>query len=144
MVSEVSRRDLIAALGAAGLLAACSGSSDSSMPTMADPASAAAVAKAQALAHGEMDRWAAVVGTVFAASGFRLTLAGVRALASEGARPAGLRAGAFLAVFDVQGGGTMPGDLIYTLSSPGIGPLDIFLEAAPSPEFPNRMTAVFN
>ena len=144
MESEVSRRDLIAAMAAAGFVAACSGSSDSSMSTMADPAAAAAAAKAQALASGEMDRWAALVGIVFTASGFRLTLAGVRALASEGARPAGLRAAAFLAVFDVQGGGNMPGDVIHTLSAPGIGPLDVFLEAAATSEFPGRMHAVFN
>ena len=145
MDSEVSRRDLIAAMAAAGLVAACSGSSSSPSATMADPAAAAAAAKGQALAHGEMDRWAALVGTTFTATGFRLIVAGVQALPSLGARPADVtRAAAFVALFDVTAGGAMPGDLIYAMSAPGIGPLDVFLSAAPTPEFPARMLAVFN
>lgn len=95
------------------------------------------------LADAEQSEWAAQVGSTFAAEGgFRLRLAGVRPLASPGVRPAGVgRERAFVAVFDLLGGATMPGDLIYTMSHGEYAALPVFLSAA---EDPRRMLAVFN
>ena len=104
-----------------------------------------ATAQGRALAHGEMARWSRVVGTEFRAAGFRLKLAGVRPLTSLGARPPTVtRHRAFVAVFDVLGGQAMAGDLIYAMSAPGYGSLDVFLTSAATTEFPYRMQAVFN
>ena len=106
---------------------------------------AAARAQGQALATGEMDRWSEKVGTEFTAAGFRVKLAGVQPLQSTGDRPANVsRDSAFRVVFDVLAGGQMPGDIIYSMAAPGVGPLDIFISRVGTPEFPNRMDAVFN
>ena len=140
--ASLSRRHVLAGM-AAGLVSACS--SSSSAPDAAPEAATKAAAAGQALAHGEMDRWSGYVGTRFEASGFQLRLSGVRPLASEGARPANVsRSSAFLAVFDVDGGRPMPGNLIHALRAQGVGPLDVFLADAATPEFPGRMHAVFN
>jgi hypothetical protein len=95
------------------------------------------------LADAERDEWAAQVGSNFAAEGgYRLKLAGVRPLRSEGARPSSVsRQSAFVAVFDVLDGRTMAGDLIYTLRHSQYGRLPIFLTVS---EHPGRMLAVFN
>lgn len=92
-----------------------------------------------------MADWTRLVGSVFEGAGFRLRLAGLRPLGSEGARPANVaRAGAFLLAFDTLGAATMPGDLIYALSTTGAGPLDVFLVNVSTAEAPGRMHAVFN
>ena len=95
------------------------------------------------LAHAEQGEWTAQVGSEFAiGGGFRLRLAGVRPLPSAGARPSGVaRERAFVAVFDVLGGMTMPGELIYSAAHPQYGSLPLFLTAAGDPR---RMLAVFN
>ena len=94
------------------------------------------------LAEAEQAEWAAQVGSVFTVEGgYRLRLAGVRPLPSPGARPAELRDRGFAAVFDVLGGATMAGDLIYTASHSQYGSLPLFLSATGSP---SRMVAVFN
>jgi hypothetical protein len=140
-VPSLNRRTVITGLCASGLVGACS----AARPTPPPTPQAKAAAQGQALATGEMDRWAAKVGTEFNAMGFRLTLAGVQPLQSTGVRPASVaRHGAFLVVFDVIAGGQMPGDLIYAMRAPGVGPLDIFIASAATSQFPNRMDAVFN
>ncbi len=98
------------------------------------------------LADGSYEEWLAQVGSVFAAGGgYGLRLAGVQPLASTGVRPRAVsRERAFLAVFDVTGGGSMAGDLIYTISHPQYGPLPIFLSASTNPNMRGRMLAVFN
>lgn len=96
------------------------------------------------LASASYEQWLAQVNTNFAvAGGSPLKLLGVEALNSTGQRPAGLRARAFALTFNVSGGGTMAGDLIYTISHPQYGALRIFLTAA-DPRTPTRMLAVFN
>ena len=133
---------MIAALGGAGLLAACSRTVE---PPERRQREQAAV-KARKLARGGISDWQALAGATFQATGgFALGLAGVRPLESGGSRPPDLgRASAFLALFDVLDGQDMPGDLIYAMSTAGVGPLDVFLSRAPTAEFPNRMHAVFN
>ena len=95
------------------------------------------------LASAEQAEWATQVGSDFAIEGgYRLRLAGVRSLNSEGRRPANVaRRRAFVAVFDVLGGMTMPGDLIYTARHAQYGALPLFLAAT---DDPRRMLAVFN
>jgi uncharacterized protein DUF6916 len=95
------------------------------------------------LATAGYDDWLAQVGSTFAGGVYSLRLAGVAPLNSAGARPAGLRARAFALNFDLAGGRTMAGDLIYTISHPQYGPLQIFLSAT-GPQTPARMLAVFN
>ena len=140
--SCVSRRSVIGALALAGLLAACS------RPAAAPERQKRELAaiRGQALARGGIGDWERLAGGIFqVTAGFRLRLAGVRPLESGGARPPDLgRASAFLALFDVLDGQDMPGDLIYTMSTTGLGPLDVFLSRAPTAEFPHRMHAVFN
>jgi hypothetical protein len=98
------------------------------------------------LADAGYDEWAAQVGSLFAVGGGNpIQLVGVRALNSGGERPPGLgRDRAFVAMFNVLGGGTMAGDLIYTASHPEYGPLQIFLGASSDPATPGRMLAVYN
>lgn len=95
------------------------------------------------LADAEQGEWQAQVGTDFTAEGgYTLRLDGVRPLNSQGARPAGVaRDRAFAAVFDVRGGMTMAGDLIYSVTHPQYGRMPLFLTATADPK---RMLAVFN
>jgi hypothetical protein len=96
------------------------------------------------LATASYEQWLAQVNTSFAVSGGNpLKLLGVEPLNSTGQRPGGLRARAFALAFNVSGGGTMAGDLIYTINHPQYGALRIFLTSA-DPGTPTRMLAVFN
>ena len=98
------------------------------------------------LATAGYDAWLAKVGSSFSIGGGQsMTLSGVRALASGGERPANLgRASAFVAVFDPVGATQLAGDLIYTATTSGSGPLSIFLSSSSDPRTPARMLAVFN
>lgn len=95
------------------------------------------------LADAEQAEWANQVGSVFTLEGgYRLKLAGVSPLPSTGARPSNVtRDRAFEAVFEVLGGATMAGDLIYQASHSQYGSLPLFLSATASP---SRMVAIFN
>jgi hypothetical protein len=94
------------------------------------------------LADAEQAEWSAQAGSVFTVEGgYRLRLAGTRPLQSGGARPPGTRERAFLAVFDVLDGATLPADLIYSVRHPQYGRLPLFLSASDSAA---RMFAVFN
>jgi hypothetical protein len=138
----VNRRNVVVGLCASGVLAGCS---SGSAPKAPEPSQAQKAAmNGQALATGEMDRWAGMVGRELNAAGFRLKVQGVRPFASEGPRPEAARDRGFLVVFDVQSGGQMPGDLIYALSSRDVGPLDVFVASAATAEAPATMHAVFN
>lgn len=98
------------------------------------------------LANANFPEWVRHVGTRFAvAGGATIRLAGVRALPSIGRRPPGVtRDRAFLAVFDVLGGHSLAGDLIYSIAHPQLGALPIFLSASTDPSNSSRMFAVFN
>lgn len=97
------------------------------------------------LADAGYDEWLDQVGSVFAVGGGTgMSLFGVEPLNSSGARPLNLRDRAFLLHFNVLNGGTMAGDLIYTVSHPQYGPLRIFLSASTDRRTPGRMLAVFN
>ena len=97
------------------------------------------------LDYASLSEWSEMVGSTFQVTGgYALKLVGVRPLASSGARPWNLgRDRAHLAVFEVLGGMTMAGDLIYSARHPQYGEIPIFLSAA-DPATPGRMHAVFN
>lgn len=96
------------------------------------------------LATAEMTAWQAAVGSEFAiARSTHMRLVGVQPLASRGARPRGLRRNAFLAVFELPAFAQLPGDLIYTLSNPAYGALDLFLVEGGA-RGAQRLHAVFN
>ena len=97
------------------------------------------------LDYASLREWGEMVGSTFRVTGgYALKLVGVRPLISTGARPWNLgRDRAFLAVFDVMGGMSMAGDLLYSARHPQYGEIPIFLSAA-DPATPGRMHAVFN
>jgi hypothetical protein len=98
------------------------------------------------LADAGYNEWLDQVGSVFVVGGgTSMKLVAVTAFNAVGPRPAGLgRDRAFLAKFDVQNGGTMAGDLIYTAMNPRYGAFPIFLSGSNDPTLRHRMTAVFN
>ena len=99
------------------------------------------------LDYAIMAEWTEMVGSTFQVTGgYALKLVGVSPLLSGGARPWNLgRDRAFLAVFDVLGGLTMAGDLIYSARHPRYGELQVFLSAAgEAATLGRRMHAVFN
>jgi hypothetical protein len=138
-----SRRNVV--LGATGMLAVAAAFTSSGLkplvPNGARRMLGMRPAGAVELASATHDLWAAQVGQTFTIAGQTLRLAGIRALPSPGARPASLRQRGFLAVFDVAGGATLPGDLIYELSHRLHGELSLFLTAT---DTPSRVHAVFN
>ena len=144
--SNPSRRKVVIGLGGAAVTAA--GATTALSPAASDRARRVLAGnrftrRYLSLAHAEQGAWAAQVGSQLRLDGgFRLRLAGVRPLHSEGRRPAAAtRDRAFVAVFDVLGGADMAGDLIYTASHPQYGALPLFLTATGNPR---RMLAVFN
>lgn len=94
------------------------------------------------LANASYAEWVRAVGAIFALDGgYRLRLTGVRAMGSSTNRSAlrGLRTHAFTATFQVLGGQTMGGDLIYTATY-GRDSFPLFLSATGTG---SRMQAAF-
>jgi hypothetical protein len=140
---RLSRRVVVAGLCASGAYAATR--TVQALQPGASPPLGIGQQRALALKTGGIDAWTRMRGSEFSALGFRLKFLGTRPLISEGERPPEVaRRSAFLAVFEIVGGGQMPGDLIYTLATRGVAPFDVFLSSAASARFPNRMHAVFN
>ena len=98
------------------------------------------------LANAGYNEWLDQVGSVFVVGGgTSMKLVAVTPFDTVGTRPAGLgRDRAFIAKFDVQNGGTMAGDLIYSAMNPRYGAFPIFLSGSNDPALRHRMTAVFN
>jgi len=98
------------------------------------------------LANAGYNEWLDQVGSVFVVGGgTSMKLVAVTPFDTVGTRPAGLgRDRAFIAKFDVQNGGTMAGDLIYSAMNPRYGAFPIFLSGSNDPSLRHRMTAVFN
>ena len=96
------------------------------------------------LATGTYEQWQAAVGQTFGLGGrTNIKLVGVRPLGTASAKPAGVRAQAFVAAFDpVSGQGIAP-DLIYTATNNAYGTMQIYLGATSDPRTPGRMIAVF-
>ena len=98
------------------------------------------------LADAGYEEWLEQVGSIFMfGAGTSVKLVAVTPFSTSGTRPASLgRDRAFMAKFDVQNGGTMAGDLIYTAVHPQYGAFRIFLTASSDPGMAHRMTALFN
>ena len=144
MVHKVfSRRNVV--LGATGMVAIAAAITTPGlkplMPNGVRRLFGVSPAGAVPLASGTQEQWATQVGQVFEVAGQSMRLVGVRALPSGGTRPASLRSRAFLAVFELAGGASLPSDLIYELSHRLHGELSLFLTATDSA---SRMHAVFN
>jgi hypothetical protein len=150
--SFLSRRKLLAGLG--GVAVGAAAVMAASLRTIITIASRDLVQSQPAprrlilfsLAAAGYNEWLDQVGSVFTVGGgTSMKLVAVTAFNTVGARPAGLgRDRAFIAKFDVQNGGTMAGDLIYTTMTPRFGAFPIFLTGSNDPTLRHRMTAVFN
>ncbi len=145
-VSTVSRRSIL--LGLAGAAVSAVIATTALSPSMGERtrrllAGNRFTRRFVSLADAGQGEWAAQVGSAFRLEGgYRLRLAGVRPLHSQGARPAAVaRDRAFAAVFEVLNGGTLAEDLIYSASHAQYGALPLFLTGTGDPR---RMLAVFN
>jgi hypothetical protein len=88
------------------------------------------------------DDWAAQVGTVFTAeTGHLLKLTDVQGFAEKSERPEGLRESAFVARFEIERGGPLPGDRIMRFAHAEGGTFDMLLSSSSEPL---RMAAIFN
>jgi len=97
------------------------------------------------LGNATFEEWQAQVGTTFSLGGAtNVKLVGVRALATSGAKPRGVRVQGFAAFFDPTGGRSVAPDLIYTATHSSYGTSQLFLAATGDPRAPGRMVAVFN
>ena len=144
--SAVSRRNILIGLGGAAIAAVVAApmwQPSASQRARRLLSSNAFTRRFISLAHAEQAEWTAQVGSVFTIEGgYRMRLAGVEPLNSKGDRPADVtRERAFVAVFDVLGGMTMPGNLIYSVRHGQYGQMPIFLTVASDT---GRMLAVFN
>ncbi len=147
--AALSRRRVVCGLvgvGGAALAATAPGGSVLGQAVGALSGRKAAAARAPvSLAQGSYEDWTRAVGTSFAApGGYRLKLAGVRPIGSAANRAgaaavAGLRGRAFVALLDLTGGQSMPGDLIYRVVR-GQERFDLYLGAT---DRTRRMQAVF-
>ena len=145
-LSLVSRRNIL--LGLAGGAAVAGGI------TMQQTGSASQLAellnptgfghRGVALATAEKGDWALQIGSFFTAqTGHVLKLVKVTGFPQRGARPAGLRAAAFVAAFDITSGGPLPGDQLLKVNHNEGGAFDIFMSGG-NPVRPLRMLAVFD
>lgn len=100
------------------------------------------------LATAGYDEWLTLVGSTFSLGGrTSIQLAGVRPLPTLGTRPQGVRAQAFVALFDpvtaMARQVTIAPDLIYTATHNVYGPMPLYLAATKDTRTPGRMAAVF-
>jgi hypothetical protein len=97
------------------------------------------------LANATYQEWLNEVGSTFSLGGrTNVRLVGVRALPTSGAKPQGVRAQGFVALFDPVTRQALPTDIIYTATHPNYGPMQLFLAGTSDPRTPGRMAAVFN
>jgi hypothetical protein len=96
------------------------------------------------LSHAGIDEWSRQVGTEFALAGGVARLAEVTPLRSPGRRPAGLRDGAFVAVFESAGASLPPGDRILDVSHGAGGEMKVYFSACGDKCGGHRLQAVFN
>jgi len=97
------------------------------------------------LGDGTYEEWLNEVGATFSLGGrTNIQLVGVRALTSLGAKPQGVRAQGFAAFFDPAGTQSLASNLIYTVTHPNYGPMQLYLADSRTANAPRRMVAVFN
>lgn len=96
------------------------------------------------LANAGVDEWSRQVGSEFALAGGVAKLAEVTPLRSPGRRPAGLRDGAFMAVFESGGAALPPGDRILDVSHQAAGKMKIYFSSCGDKCGGHRLQAIFN
>lgn len=96
------------------------------------------------LAHAGVDEWSRQVGSEFALAGGVARLAEVTPLRSPGRRPAGLRDGAFVAVFESTGASLPPGDTMLDVSHAAAGKMKVYFSACGDKCGGHRLQAIFN
>ncbi|HYD36284.1 MAG TPA: hypothetical protein VEA60_01645 [Allosphingosinicella sp.] len=96
------------------------------------------------LASAGVDEWSRQVGSEFALAGGVARLAEVTPLRSPGRRPAGLRDGAFVAVFESTGAALPPGDRMLDVSHAAAGEMKIYFSACGDQCGGHRLQAIFN
>jgi hypothetical protein len=96
------------------------------------------------LANAGADEWSRQVGTEFALAGGVAKLAEVTPLRSPGRRPAGLREGAFVAVFESAGASLPPGDRILDVGHAAGGDMKVYFSACADKCGGQRLQAIFN
>jgi hypothetical protein len=96
------------------------------------------------LANAGVDEWSRQVGAEFTLAGGVARLAEVTPLRSPGRRPAGLRDGAFVAVFEAAGASLPPGDRMLDVSHAAAGQMKIYFSACGDKCGGHRLQAIFN
>jgi hypothetical protein len=96
------------------------------------------------LANAGADEWSRQIGTEFALAGGIARLAEVTPLRSPGRRPAGLRDGAFVAVFESAGASLPPGDRILDVGHAAAGKMKVYFSACGDKCGGHRLQALFN
>lgn len=96
------------------------------------------------LADAGADEWSRQVGTEFALAGGVARLAEVTPLRSPGRRPAGLRDGAFVAVFESAGASLPAGDRTLDVSHSTGGAMQVYFSACGDQCGGRRLQAIFN
>jgi hypothetical protein len=137
---SLSRRQVIAGLSSAVAVSACSGSislSPSGLSVVQSSSRAALNTQTSAGVSKEVAAWQGLVGSMFNAGSHTLKLTGVEVQPTLGTRPANLRLQSFVTTFEVIQGGTLQGDLIYTIAND----FDIFLTG--SATGPSQVSALF-
>ncbi len=141
---HVSRRNLIAGVAAAGVIAALA-VAVKNPAAIGDSGSLIrdtfTGGRSASLATAEREAWQAAVGSDFAVGHTRMRLAGVRPLPRGGARPANLRQNPFIAVFELPMGQALPGNLVYSVRTARVPAFDMFLSQSNEA---GRLLAVFN
>lgn len=142
----LTRRRLIGGFAALGGLAAVAMAAKNSAIVTRSTSLARSVlggrTRSVSLATGDMQDWQRAVGMNFGIAGYlTMKLIGVRSFGPADIRPAGVRRQAFVAVFELPAFEQLPGNLIYTVSNPTYGALDLFLTECEERN-PHRLKAI--
>jgi hypothetical protein len=97
------------------------------------------------LANAGADEWTRQIGSEFAlAGGVVARLAEVSPLRSPGRRPAGLRDGGFIAVFESAGAALPAGDRMLDVTHSAAGKMQVYFSACGDQCGGHRLQALFN
>lgn len=142
----LSRRNLLGGFALAGALGAIAMAAKNSALVTRSTSLARSVLggrpRSVSLATAEMVDWQGAVGMNFGIAGYlTMKLIGVRSFGPADERPTGVRRQAFVAVFELPAFEQLPGDLIYTVSNPTYGAIDLYLTEC-AERNPRRLKAV--
>lgn len=146
--SGLSRRGVIGIFAAIGGLAAVAMAAKNSAIVTRSTSLARSIlggrTRRVSLATGDMADWQAAVGMNFGIADYlTMKLIGVRSLGPAETRPAGVRRQAFVAVFELPAFEQLPGNLIYSVSNPTYGAIDLFLTECEERN-PHRLKAIIS